>query len=302
MRSGNLVAVRHPGDLARQWHGAVTRERLLANGVPAGTISTWLRRGRLRRVLPGIYAVPPLEPLTRVAAALLWIPAAAVSHRTAAWLWELAGEPALVELTVPLASSRRSPASWLRLYRRNLPPDRVVLWDNLATVEPEQTVLDCLAVLDEPAGALLIDTALAGRAHPALLRSRCAANVGRRGAKAAVRALALATPGAVSHPERVLARALRAAGIGKFLVNSPVRGYIADLLDERLRLIIEVDGWSAHGHRGAFQRDRTRQNVVVAAGYTVLRYTSNDVAHRLPGVLSQVREVVEKLAAEASLG
>ena len=230
------------------------------------------------------------------------MPAAAASHRSAAWLWELADEPALVELTVPRASSRRSPAPWLRLYRRDLPSDRVVLWDNLATVEPEQTVLDCLAVMDEPAGALLIDTALAGRARPALLRGRCAANVGRRGAKAAVRALTLATPGAVSHPERVLAKALRGAGIGSFLVNRPVRGYVADLLDERLRLIIEVDGWSAHGHRGAFQRDRTRQNVLVAAGYTVLRYTASDVAHRLPGVLSQVREVVEKLAAEASLG
>jgi very-short-patch-repair endonuclease len=54
--------------------------------------------------------------------------------------------------------------------------------------------------------------------------------------------------------------------------------------------------WKAgptHGDRMAFQCDRTRQNVLVAAGYTVLRYTADDIAHRLPGVVAEVAGVVD---------
>jgi very-short-patch-repair endonuclease len=290
---GSVAPMRLTPD-GMKWHGAMTREQLLASGVPAGTISTWLRRGRLRRLLPRVYAPPPLEYLTMVAAALLWLPSAAASHRAAAWLWQMTGEPSVVELTVPQACSRQSPVPWLRLHRRSLPPDRIVLWGHLPCVEPEQTVLDCLAVLDDRAGALLIDTALAGQARQEMLRSRYVDNIGRRGSAAAARALPLAVPGAASHPERVLARALHAAGLTAFRVNVPVRGYVADLLDNKRRLIIEVDGWGAHGGREAFQRDRTRQNVLVAAGYTVLRYTANDVVHRLPEVLSQIRKVTDE--------
>lgn len=96
----------------------------------------------------------------------------------------------------------------------------------------------------------------------------------------------------------MLARALPRAGLNGFQVNQPVRGYLADLLYEPLRLIIEIDGWAYHGNREAFQRDRARQNVLVAAGYMVLRYTALDIEHRLPEVLAQIREVVTALQAK----
>lgn len=106
-----------------------------------------------------------------------------------------------------------------------------------------------------------------------------------------------AVPGAASHPERVLAGALRRAGITGFRVNAPVRGYVADLLYDRLRLVVEIDGWAFRGSRAAFQRDRRRQNVLVAAGYTVLRYTASDIEHRLPEVVAQIGKVVTALCA-----
>jgi very-short-patch-repair endonuclease len=67
--------------------------------------------------------------------------------------------------------------------------------------------------------------------------------VGHCGSPTAARALPLAVPGAASYPERVLARAPQAAGMTGFRVNQPVRGYIADLLDVKRKLIIEVDGF-----------------------------------------------------------
>lgn len=277
------------------WHGAITREQLLASGMPAGTISTWLRRGKLVRMLPGVYAQPPLELLTKVGAALLWCPRAAASHRTAAWLWQLADEPPIIEVTVPRPCSRRSPQPWLRIYRRDLPADRVEWCGHLPTVEPEQTVLDCLAVLPQPAGARLVDQALGRLIRKELLHNRYLPNLGRHGSPIAAQVLPLAVPSAASHPERMLANALRTAGITGFRVNRPVRGYIADLLDTKRRLIIEADGWAAHRSQAAFQGDRTRQNVLVAAGYTVLRYTASDIEHRLDAVITQIRRVITDL-------
>ena len=46
------------------------------------------------------------------------------------------------------------------------------------------------------------------------------------------------------------------------------------------KLAIEVDGFEHHSSPEAFQRDRTRQNRLVALGWTVLRFTWHDVVHR----------------------
>jgi hypothetical protein len=57
-----------------------------------------------------------------------------------------------------------------------------------------------------------------------------------------------------------------------------------------VRLVVEIDGFEWHFSREAFQRDRTRQNDLVLLGWTVLRFTADDVRLR-PAM------VVEKVAA-----
>jgi very-short-patch-repair endonuclease len=61
-------------------------------------------------------------------------------------------------------------------------------------------------------------------------------------------------------------------------------------------LILEVDGYGTHGTWIAFQDDRTRQNVLVANGYTVLRYTAHDVQTRLGSILKEIAEMVRLLS------
>ncbi len=102
-------------------------------------------------------------------------------------------------------------------------------------------------------------------------------DLGLRGSPHVAQQLASLVPGAASAPERLLAQGLSSTGLTDFLVNEPVHGYIADFLDPVRRLILEVDGYRTHGGWVAFQNDRTRQNVLVAHGYTVLRYTAHDV-------------------------
>ncbi|HEU0088349.1 MAG TPA: DUF559 domain-containing protein [Pseudonocardiaceae bacterium] len=123
---------------------------------------------------------------------------------------------------------------------------------------------------------------------------RYAEDFGQRSSPRVARHLAVLVPGAGSAPARVLARGLHTAGLTGFLVNEPVCGYVADFLDPALQLIVEVDGYRSHRDWTAFQHDRTRQNVLVARGYTVLRYTACDVYPRLDSVIDEIATLVAR--------
>ena len=50
-------------------------------------------------------------------------------------------------------------------------------------------------------------------------------------------------------------------------------GYVVDALWPKQRVIVEVDGYTYHAHRAAFERDRRRDQQLIAAGYRVIRVT-----------------------------
>lgn len=71
---------------------------------------------------------------------------------------------------------------------------------------------------------------------------------------------------------------LRSGGITGWEANVPIRDHegligVGDIVFRRAKVVIEVDGWAFHVSPAAFQRDRARQNRLVAAGWTVLRFT-----------------------------
>ena len=53
--------------------------------------------------------------------------------------------------------------------------------------------------------------------------------------------------------------------------------YRPDFLWREHRVIVETDGFKAHGHRLAFENDRARDATLQAAGYAVLRFTWRQV-------------------------
>lgn len=298
--AGNLLAMVPGSDidrLLRRQHGAVSRAQLLKVGCSPNTIDSWVRRGRLRRVLHGVYSTDAPSLATRAHAARLWQPEGVVSHLAAAHLWKMAiDEPAVVHLTVPLSCVRTPPAGWLRLFRRDTPHDRRSTVGGLPVTDVPRTIFDCLALLDDGACAALLDHATATLTSDRALRRRYLEEVGLRGAPRVAQQLASLVPGAASAPERLLAQGLHSAGLTGFLVNEPVVGYIADFLDPARRLIVEVDGYRTHSTWIAFQGDRARQNVLVAHGYTVLRYTAHDVQTRLGSILEEIAEMVRRIS------
>jgi len=62
-----------------------------------------------------------------------------------------------------------------------------------------------------------------------------------------------------------------------------------------VRLAIEVDGYEHHASLSAFRHDRARQNELVAAGWTVLRFTWHDVTRQPEQVATSIRGVLGAL-------
>ncbi len=67
------------------------------------------------------------------------------------------------------------------------------------------------------------------------------------------------------------------AGLPAPQVNGIVEGMEVDFSWVGPRVIAETDGWAVHGTRTAFGRDRRRSAALQAAGWTVVRFTYEDV-------------------------
>lgn len=81
-----------------------------------------------------------------------------------------------------------------------------------------------------------------------------------------------------------------------FKRQRPVMNYIADFMCQDLKLIIEVDG-SSHDSPEALARDQKRQLDLVAAGFTVIRFTNEEVLEEMDGVRREIGRKIRKIEA-----
>jgi hypothetical protein len=83
--------------LAARQRGVVSRDQLLTAGIDGGAIKRRVRAGRLHSVHRGVYLVGHTVPprgAREMAAVLACGDGAIVSHRSAAYLWQLLPYPA----------------------------------------------------------------------------------------------------------------------------------------------------------------------------------------------------------------
>ena len=78
----------------------------------------------------------------------------------------------------------------------------------------------------------------------------------------------------------------------KFSRQMPVGPWFADFLCRELLLVVELDGFS---HDVTPERDARRDAWMAAHGYTVLRFTNEGVHSNVEGVVSAIRQEVERL-------
>ncbi|WP_307827056.1 endonuclease domain-containing protein [Gordonia rubripertincta] len=102
--------------------------------------------------------------------------------------------------------------------------------------------------------------------------------------------------GARSAAERRAVTILDEAGIGGWVANHPSCGYEIDVAFIPRMVAVELDGFAFHRDAGTFQRDRTRRNALIAAGWTVLNFTWTDLTERAGYVTSTIRQSLSAAA------
>lgn len=274
------------------WDGVHRVSALVAAGVPASTVSRRCRTGRWTRLLPGVVATGEVGFAQRCTALELWQPAAVLSHRSAAHLWGFHELPDVLEATVPRTANVRTPA-WLVLHRRLLPTGSVTTHRGRRVVTPERAVLDCLTVVPPPDVDRVVDDAVTHGLALSVVRAGCERAGGVAGVVAARRQAAHAADTARSEPERRVARALARRG-WRLPGNRSVHGWVVDLVDERSRTVVEIDGREVHSEPAVFRSDRPRQDALLGLGWFVLRYAAADALADPDGVAEEIIAVVRR--------
>jgi very-short-patch-repair endonuclease len=257
-----VTAQRRIAALAARQSGVVCRAQLVALGIPARTINHWIAQGRLIPIHRGVYAVghAALSPRGRSVAALLAVGSGAVlSHEWAAAVWGLIlAWPPHPHVTVAGRRLHARPGLTIHWTRAYTPAD-LRRRDGLPITSPLRTLADIGA--DERAVAEAQVLKLVTRQELETAGGRLARAVADGGA-APTR----------SKIERAMLRVVTQAKLPRPLVNHRHGRITPDFLWPEERLAVETDGWGAHGHREAFERDRARDAELLAQGYAVLRF------------------------------
>jgi hypothetical protein len=290
----------HPADraiarLADRQHGVVARAQLLASGVTPAMIETRLVGARLIRLHRGVYAVGHRQ-LRRegfwLAAVLACGPYAVLSHRDAAALHAIRlTDRTRTDVTVP-GRGRHGPPS-VDLHRvTSLDARDVTAVNGIPVTTVARTLVDLGEVVPQQALAKALSEAeRQGKLDVTGIEAALGRTRGRHGPGTAAIKAALrehAAHGATltrSELEDRFVALLDAHDLPRPATNAYVEGIEGDAVWPDARLVVELDGWDAHKTRRAFQRDREKGNALLAAGWTVMRFTYRDVVDR-PGYVA----------------
>jgi very-short-patch-repair endonuclease len=239
-----------------------------------------LKVGRLHGLHRGVYAVGHASVTQQgrwMAAVLFCGPGAVLSHRSAAALWGIRPHSSgAIEVTVPRKSRSRG---GIHRHFAVLPADEVTVERGIPVTTVPRTIFDfaLVASIDAVENALRQSEYL--RLHDRLSLPDLLERYPRhRGSKAIRACLAnrAETPGRTrSWLEERFLPFLREHGLPLPQLNAWLevggRWYQVDCLWTRQRVVVELDGFAAHGTRIAFREDRARDRRLRVAGYGVTR-------------------------------
>jgi very-short-patch-repair endonuclease len=275
-----------------QW-GVVARWQLDKMGFSAATIARWRDASRLHRLYPGVYALghPNLGPEGRLAAALFYAGrGATLSHPTAAWRWGFIGSTAQ-EIHISAPGDRRSVAGVHVHHPRRI--DRV-WYRRLPVTPPAQTLLDIADMV--PAKELR--RALSEAEYLKLVtldEVRQVLGRGKSGSAALRAALERHTPllsRTKPGTEEEFLLLCERHSLTPSAVNVWIAGWCVDAVWYAQRVVVELDSRLAHDASWRLERDHRRDLDLRAAGYTVLRYTWQQVTQTPDRVVADLRRAL----------
>lgn len=279
--------------LAAEQHGVFSRAQALAAGFSYDRICRRIERGEWvelfgGRALRSAHTIIDAHGLDR-GALLATGKRSMLGGPSAARWWSIDVPWPQPFILVP-ATSRREPDG-ITVRRGAVADADTVLRDGVLLTSRPCTIVDCLRVVPHRTGVDLLDRALQKRwmTFDDLVH-RTQRLVGRPGAAKLVRHIRIARPGTRSEAERTMAGLLRGAGLTGWEANLDLEGVgVLDFAFVAQRIAIEIDGRAWHSAGDRFQSDRRRQNRLVLLGWTVLRFTWEDLVERSEEVIQQVR-------------
>jgi hypothetical protein len=281
--------------LAREQHGVVTRRQLNTLGYTDEAIRHRLKKGRLHRRWPDVYAVGRPEVTQEgewMAAVLTCGEGAVLSHDSAAALWGIR-EQRRGPIHISIPSLRDPRRRGLRVHRRKA--IEATAREGIPVTSPRQTVIDLAPGLTERQLERLIDEVdKLDLVHPEELLTSAAKSGGVGGSR--VRALLdkrtfLLTD---SDLERRFIPLAEAAGLPAPMTQVRVNGHRVDFYFDDLALVVETDGGRYHRTPSEQRRDRVRDQAHAVAGTRSIRFTHDQIAHES----SYVAEVLRRLSSK----
>jgi hypothetical protein len=277
--------------IATAAHGVVTRAQLMEAGLTRGRINRRVANGMLIPVHRGVYRVghrAPSVEATYLAAVRACGEGAVLSGRAAAYLLGIIrGSPPPPEVTAP--GARRVPG--VRTHRTGAAhPKDAGVWRGVPVASPARTMADLAAVLPVPALARALHEA--GIRHgttPEEVEEVLARRPSTRGARELRRVLRGDAQVTLSRLESRFLELLAEAGLELPVANRPEGGRYVDCRWPAIGLTVELDGYTYHRSRHAWEQDRRREREARARGDDFRRLTRDDVFERWPATLRELR-------------
>lgn len=281
--------------IAGRQDNVIGREQLLSAGLGRGAIAHRVRTGAWQRLHNNVYLLGPAPPslMARARAAALACGAdAVVSHRSAAEMFALLPEiPGDVHVSV--AGRNVAPRAGVRRHRiTTFASGEVTKVHGIPVTSVARTISDLAATesareVEQAFQEALYRKIVTPHAVDAVLEREP-----RRAGAPVIRALLRDPRMTRSERERLLLKLIDQAQLPRPLTNVRLHGFLVDAYWPAQRLVVEFDGWGAHGHRHAFERDRKRDQVMVAEGLRVLRVTDRQLKHEPVAVVARIAQAL----------
>ena len=283
--------------LGAKQHGAVSRAQVLSLGLTERVIDGMIASGRWRVLSRRAYALPG-APVTweqrAMARALSFQPDGAISHLAAAALLGIAErKPERIDVTVPIRRKGGPAVHRARTFSRV----DIRKVDGIPVTCPARTLIDLAGILTrEPLEAALDTAILKGLVSLAAVRRYIdARGLGNRRGVALLRRLLDDRESAV--PESELERKFERL-VKKHSLPKPARQFWVgrrriDYAYPEKKIAIELDGRKDHAKKRVFEADRKRQNQLVIAGWTPLRFTWDQLRHEDEDVAATIRAALD---------
>jgi very-short-patch-repair endonuclease len=293
---GNIDLEHRIAEFAAAHHAVASHAELRRLGLGVKAIDYRVAIGRLHPRHRGVYSLGH-KVLTREgrwrAAALAGGSKAALSGKDAAALWGLmATQGSRIDVTTRSRSGRDPDPKRIRLHRTaTLRAWETTVHDRIPITTVARTLLDLSPLLRPRALEDVIAQSDRLGLFDLVAVRRCLAEHPRQPGAPALRKL-------LDNLRSTDAADLRSPLEVRFLqlcddhqlptpqTNVPLAGFLVDFHWPPANLIVETDGFAYHSTRSAFEVDRARDQALTLAGYTVVRFTDNQLTQQ-PAVCAE---------------